>query len=117
MGAPKRFLGLFSESGVDGTLGDGALVVGFLVGVVNRGSGWKNSFSFVMALFTGVPCSRKGVAGRGFFFSSWIRFSTATVRLSSLDVAGMGNFVSGNMTVSTGMVDLVTGMKMLHCLQ
>ena len=37
LGAPKRFLGLFSESGVDGTLGDGALVVGFLVGVVNSG--------------------------------------------------------------------------------
>ena len=37
LGDPKRFLGLFSESGDVGTLGDGALVVGSLVGVVKIG--------------------------------------------------------------------------------
>lgn len=57
------------------------------------------------------------MAGSGFFLSSWIRFSIAAVGLSALDVAGMGTLVGKKMTVSAGMVDHVTGMNALHCLQ
>ena len=101
-----------------GTLGDGALVVAFLVGVVKMGCGWKNSLRLVMMLLTGAPWFEEGSAGLGFFLSSWIGFSTATMSLSSLDVSGIGNLVGGNVTVSNGIVNFVAGMKSLHdCLQ
>ena len=65
----------------------------FLVGVVGSvGSGWKNSVSLLIALFASVPVIKKGVAGVGFFFSSLIEFSIATVSVSSLEVSGIGNF-------------------------
>ena len=50
-----------------GTLGDGALVVAFLVGVVKMGCGWKNSLRLVMMLLTGAPWFEEGSAGLGFF--------------------------------------------------
>ena len=78
--APKRFPGLCLDSGDVGTLGDGALGVAFLVGVLKRNGGWKNSLSLVIASFTGVPCWRKGSASLGFFLSPWMRFSIATVK-------------------------------------
>ena len=115
---PKRFLGsatLGDESGVSATLGDGAVVA--RVGVANCCWGWKNSWSLSMALLTGSPCSRNGVAGWGFCLSSWMRSSTAALSLSALDVFGIGNLVGWKMTFSTGMVARVCGMQMSHCLQ
>ena len=114
---PKRFLGsttLGDESGVSDTLGDGAVVA--RVGVANFCWGWKNSSSLLMALLTGVPCSREGTGGWGCFLSSHGRSLTAALSLLALDVSGMGNLVGRKMTLSTGMVALVCGMKMLHCL-
>ena len=115
---PKRFLGsttLGDESGVSDTLGDGAVVA--RVGVSNCCWGWKNSLSLLMALLTGVLCSRNGTGGWGCFLSSHKRSSTVALSLSALEVSGMGNLVGGKMTFSTGMVALEWGTWMLHCLQ
>ena len=115
---PKRFLGsttLGDESGVSATLGDGAVVA--RVGVENCCSGWKHSRSLSMALLTGVPCSRNGTGGWGWFLSSHRRSSTVALSLSALDASGMGNLVGRNATFSAGMVACVCGMWMLHCLQ
>ena len=52
------------------------------------------------------------MAGCGFCSSSQMRSL-----ISALDVAGIGNLVGRNVTVSTGVMALVDGVKMLHCLQ
>ena len=108
---PKRFLGsttLGDDSGVSDTLGAGEVVV--RVGVSNCCCGWKNSWSLLMALLTGVPCSMNGVAGCGFCLSSWMRSSTAALSLSALEDVGIGNLVGRKMTFLTGMVAFVCGM-------
>ena len=40
----------------------------------------------------------------------------AALMLSALDVLGIGNLVGRNVTVSTGIVAPIDGMKTLHCL-
>ena len=115
---PNRFRGsttLGDDLGVSVTLGVGAVVV-LRIGVVNCSFGWKNSLSLSIALLTGVPWPRKGVAGCGVVLSSHRRSSTVAFSLSALDVSGIGNLVGRKMTFSTGMVALVCGMKTLHCL-
>ena len=115
---PNGFLGsttLGDVLGVSATLGDGAVVA--RVGVANCCWGWKNSCSLLMALLTGSPCSRDGVAGWDCCLSSQMRSSTAALSLSAFDIFGIGNLVGWKMTLSTGMVARVCGMQMLYCLQ
>ena len=61
----------------------------------------------------GVPVATNGIAGCGFLLRLWMRFLTATMVLSILDMTAIGILVETYTSVLHGIIYLVLRMKML----